>query len=76
MRTPTVAFVLGAGVAGGKVVTRWPGLDAETFQGPGGLEVTTDYRDLLWEILARRFQARDRHAIFPGLEHRPVGVMA
>ena len=67
-------FVLLGGVRGGRVVTTWPGLGDGATEGPGDLRVTTDYRDLLWEALARRFGATDRESVFPGLVPRPPGV--
>jgi uncharacterized protein (DUF1501 family) len=67
------AFVLGGGVEGGRVVAKWPGLRDADLDG-GNLRVTTDYRDLLWEALSRRFGATDPGAVFPGLAPAPVGV--
>lgn len=47
-----VMFVMGGGVAGG-VHTRWPGLGAEALD-DGDLAITTDYRDVLAEVLTKR----------------------
>ena len=47
-----VMFVLGGGVQGG-VHTRWPGLNADALD-DGDLAITTDYRDVLAEILSKR----------------------
>ena len=69
------AFALGGGVRGGRVAGSWPGL-SEAALDDGNLRVTTDYRDLLWETLAARFSATDPASVFPGLAHRPVGVLA
>lgn len=69
------AFVLGGGVRGGRVAGTWPGLRDEDVSEPGDLRVTTDYRDLLWEILARRFGASDPSAVFPGHAAAEVGVI-
>jgi uncharacterized protein (DUF1501 family) len=69
------AFVLGAGVDGGRVVGRWPGLAERDLEAPGNLRVTTDYRDLLWETLANRFGAANPDAVFPGLVPTPPGVV-
>ncbi len=71
----SVALVLGGGVQGGHVAGRWPGLGEEALEGPGDLAVTTDYRDLLWEVLSRRFGATNRDDVFPGLDHQAVGVI-
>jgi uncharacterized protein (DUF1501 family) len=69
------AFVAGGGVRGGRVAGKWPGL-RERHLDDGNLRVTTDYRDLLWEVLAARFSAGTPETVFPGLAHRPVGVLA
>jgi uncharacterized protein (DUF1501 family) len=62
----SVSFVLGGPVAGGRVYGRWPGLgDASLYEGRD-LAVTTDFRDLLGEVLARHLGARDLPAVFPG----------
>jgi uncharacterized protein (DUF1501 family) len=62
-------------VRGGRVAGKWPGLGEKDLD-DGNLRVTTDYRDLLWEVLARRFAADATDAVFPGLAHRAVGVLA
>jgi len=63
-------FLLGGGVRGGTVHARWPGLDHPI--GPGDLDVTTDYRDVLAEILSMRMGLARAGAIFPN--HTPVSV--
>lgn len=70
----SAGFVLGGGVRGGRVVAKWPGMKEEQLDG-GDLRVTTEYRNLLWEILSRRFGATDSAAVFPGLQTFPVDVM-
>lgn len=61
----SVMFVLGAGAQGGRVRSRWPGLESRFLDGPGDVPVTTDYREVLAPIL-RHHGARDANAIFPG----------
>ncbi|MFT4538626.1 MAG: hypothetical protein ACI841_000564 [Planctomycetota bacterium] len=57
-------MVMGGHIAGGQVYTNpWPGLDTST--GSGDLEVTTDYRDILAEILDERMGATHLSEIFP-----------
>jgi uncharacterized protein (DUF1501 family) len=65
-----VMFVAGAGVAGG-YHGRWPGLSGSY---EADLTVTTDYRQVLGEVVARRFGASVGR-IFPGFSYAPVGVM-
>ena len=62
----TAMLVLGGPVNGGKVLGRWPGLDpAQRFEGRD-VAVTTDFRDLFAEILARHLGAQELSTIFPG----------
>jgi uncharacterized protein (DUF1501 family) len=58
-------LLLGDGVAGGRVHGRWPGLAPEQLVGPGDLAVTTDYRDILGEILQRRLNNPNLAEVFP-----------
>jgi len=69
-------FVLGGGVKGGQVIADWPGLGPEILDGPGDLPVTTDYRDVLAEILRRRHANADPATAFPAFTPKPVGVLA
>lgn len=69
-------FVLGGGVNGGQVHGSWPGL-APAALDHGDLAVTTDYRDVLGEVLARRLGVGPAGlaAIFPQHACSGVGVM-
>ncbi|MGH9795654.1 MAG: DUF1501 domain-containing protein [Candidatus Acidiferrales bacterium] len=62
-------FVLGGGVAGGKVYGRWPGLEREQLYESRDLALTTDFRAVLSEIIERRLDNRDIAAVFPGFAH-------
>jgi uncharacterized protein (DUF1501 family) len=62
-------------IAGGRVHGRWPGLSSGDLEGPGDLPVTTDYRNVLTEVLANRIGNPHAAAIFPGLAACPVGVV-
>ena len=68
-------LVAGAGVKGGQFYGRWPGLDSTSLS-DGDLKVTTDYRNVLGEIVSKRFPDRSVPALFPDLAIAPVGVMA
>ena len=70
-----VMLVLGGHVVGGRVHGRWPGLAPAQLDGPGDLKVTTDYRAVLAEVIARRLHNPNVAAIFPGLVPTPVGVV-
>lgn len=71
-----VMLVLGGGVKGGKVYGRWPGLAEAQLSGPGDLAVTTDYRDVLGDVLHHRTGQPDLGQIFEGFATSPVGLMA
>jgi uncharacterized protein (DUF1501 family) len=68
-------FLLGGGVRGGKVHGEWPGLSPDKLSGPGDLAMTTDYRDVLGEILATRLNNPAVGEIFPGYIPKPRGVV-
>ncbi len=63
--------VMGAGVAGGQVLTDWPGLQALN---QGDLEVTTDFRDVLWELTRDRLGHPDPGQVFLGFGHTGLGL--
>ncbi|HTR46037.1 MAG TPA: DUF1501 domain-containing protein [Verrucomicrobiae bacterium] len=64
-------FVMGGGVKGGKVYTRWPGMsEGQLYQGRD-LAVTTDYRSVIGEIMTKHLGARDLSAVFPGYSNDP-----
>ncbi len=49
----------------GSVFGQWPGLKSHQLYGPGDLAVTTDYRDILGEICAKRLNNPALEHIFP-----------
>ncbi|MBL8102919.1 MAG: DUF1501 domain-containing protein [Anaerolineales bacterium] len=61
----SMMMVLGGNVDGGKVHGQWPGLGEGQLIGPGDLAVTTDYRDVLSEILTKRLNNPATNEIFP-----------
>jgi uncharacterized protein (DUF1501 family) len=68
----TAMLALGGPVNGGNVLGRWPGLDPSSrFEGRD-VAVTTDFRDLFAEALARHLGARDLQLIFPGYSPEPA----
>jgi len=62
-------------VQGGQVHGRWPGLAPEALIGPGDLAVTTDYRDVLAEVLQVRLNNPALTDIFPGYAATPRGFV-
>lgn len=70
-----VMLLAGAGVAGGKVHGYWPTLAPDKQVGPGDLAVTTDYRDVLAEVLRNRLANPRTAEVFPGAPGRRLGVV-
>jgi uncharacterized protein (DUF1501 family) len=64
-------FVLGGGVRGGKVYTRWPGLSEDQLNQGRDLAMTTDYRSVLGEIISRHLGDPGLDAVFPGFANDP-----
>lgn len=67
-----VMFVAGAGVKGGYYAQGWTGLQNTL---DADLAVTTDYRDVLAEVVVARTGASVA-TVFPGLSRTPIGFMA
>ena len=70
-----VMWLIGGHVAGGKVHGRWPGLDAAALHEGRDLAVTTDYRQVLQEILVKRRGETTPKAVFPTLAYQPLGIV-
>ncbi len=73
-----VMFALGGPVRGGKVYGNWPGLEPEQLFEGRDLRLTTDFRDVFGEIIARHLGLRDLGAVFPqypASAHRFRGVL-
>jgi uncharacterized protein (DUF1501 family) len=62
-----VMFVLGGPVRGGKVYGRWPGLEPEQLYEKRDLAVTTDFRDVLGELVDRHLGQKTA-SVFPGYQ--------
>src|SRR5688572_3288286 len=71
----SMMMVLGGHVQGGKVHGEWPGMSEGQLIGPGDLAVTTDYRDVLSEILTKRLNNDALSNIFPNYEPKVVGIL-
>ena len=61
-----VMLVMGGSVAGGQVMTIWPGLQPTQLYQQQDLQVTIDYRDILAEIVTRRLGNNQLDVVFPG----------
>jgi len=69
-----VMFVIGGHVRGGRVYGRWPGLAPELLYEGRDLDLTTDYRTVCGEVIARHMGQRDLGRLFPGFRS-PVGQL-
>lgn len=67
-------LLAGAGVKGGQYYGTWPGLGPSALV-EGDLQVTTDYRNVLGEVITKRFPDRSISEVFPGLPYAPLGVL-
>jgi uncharacterized protein (DUF1501 family) len=63
-------FVLGGGVKGGKVYGKWPGLAKEQLNEDRDLAVTTDFRQVLGEVISGTLGITDMELTFPGAQLR------
>jgi uncharacterized protein (DUF1501 family) len=66
-----VMFVLGGPVKGGKVYGRWPGLDQSQLYEGRDLALTTDFRQVVGEAVARHMGNRNLNEVFPGYQNQP-----
>jgi uncharacterized protein (DUF1501 family) len=71
-----VMMVLGGQVNGGQVYGNWPGLHTDQLYDHADLAVTTDYRQVLSEILIRRLGNPRLGEIFPDYRaYAPLGIV-
>ena len=55
---------------------RWPGLDEAQLNQGRDLAVTTDYRSVLGEIIAKHLGDPNLNAVFPGFAKTPANSLA
>jgi uncharacterized protein (DUF1501 family) len=70
-----VMFVLGGDVRGGRVYGRWPGLDQSQLNEGRDLALTTDFRRVLGEAVARHVGNPNLKTVFPGYENSPANFL-
>jgi uncharacterized protein (DUF1501 family) len=69
-------MVLGGPVAGGKVYGKWPGLEKEQLYEGRDLAVTTDFRDVLCELVSGHLGQKNLAQVFPGFTpSKPLGLL-
>lgn len=71
----SMMMVLGGNVDGGKIHGEWPGLSEGQLIGPGDLAVTTDYRDVLSEVLIKRLNNPATGDVFPEYEPKLKNIL-
>lgn len=69
-------FVVGSCVAGGRVLSQWPGLDTDQLFQQRDLEVTIDYRDVLAPIIQNRLGNTSLDQVFPGHAVTPLEILS
>ena len=72
-----VMWVLGGGIAGGKVHGRWPGLDAAALNENRDLAVTTDFRSVIASVLAGhlRLSPEQIETVLPGAPSHDLALI-
>jgi uncharacterized protein (DUF1501 family) len=68
-------FVMGGAVQGGKVYGKWPGLEKEQLWEGRDLALTTDFRDVLGELVSRHLGNAPLGTVFPGYDPKPLGLV-
>jgi uncharacterized protein (DUF1501 family) len=64
-------FLMGGNIKGGRVYTKWPGLNEDQLNQGRDLAVTTDYRIVLGEIISKHLGDRTLASVFPGFSNDP-----
>lgn len=67
-------LILGGNVNGGRIFGTWPGL-ADNQLSNGDLAITTDYRQVLSEIMVKRHGEENLASVFPALAYQPLGIL-
>jgi len=67
-------MVLSGNANGGRIYGQWPGLDGQNLKN-GDLPVTTDYRRVIGEVLAKRHFSPSLDNVFPTVTYNPLGVV-
>jgi len=62
-------LVMGSPIQGGKVYGDWPGLEHEQLYEGRDLNLTTDFRDVLSELVTKHLGTRDAEKVFPGYKN-------
>lgn len=63
-----LSLILGGQVKGGKMYGKWPGLATHELNNNVDLDVSTDYRSILSEVLKKQFNKADLATVFPDFD--------
>ncbi len=69
-------MVMGGRIKGGAIHGPWPAMKEENSEGPGGLQITYDYRSVLGEVLRGVTGNTKMNAVFPGAERSQIGLIS
>lgn len=72
--TATAVMVMGGAVQGGRVIRNWPGLAAGQLYDGVDLAPTTDYRNVVCEVLSKRGGNTNLQAVYPGFTPTFPGI--
>lgn len=70
----SVMMVLSGNANGGQMYGEWPGLNGVNLDN-GDLAVTTDYRQVISEVLAKRHNSSSLDTVFPTVPYEPLGLL-
>ena len=70
----TTMMVLSGNANGGQIFGEWPGLENQNLDN-GDLAVTTDYRQVISEVLAKRHCSPGLDTVFPTVTYDPLGIV-
>jgi len=68
-------LAFGGGVRGGKIYGEWPGLAEDQLYEGRDLTLTTDFRDVLGELVSRHLGNTNLDAVFPGYRPKFAGLL-
>jgi len=70
-----VMMTFGAAVRGGSMYGKWPGLHNDALDAGADLAITTDYRNVLAELMAGHMGVADTGTLFPEFAPERVGFL-
>ena len=68
-------FVLSGSANGGQIYGQWPGLEQQDLD-YGDLAVSTDYRQVLSELIVKRHGNTALDQVFPTISYQPLGLVS